>query len=109
MRYSLCVICDRENTDSIRLKVMEMAGYLCFPGEIEFRPYWKDENCDGLVIGGDLAQVEADALESYIAAIAGSDQLTVNTSADSCEWACYRSTEELHTQKNAAFVVFNVF
>ena len=109
MQFALRIICNRRITETVKDRVKVLANYLCLPNNLCFLPYWKDDECDVLELDTKIDPPDYSKIKQYVLAISGAESISQRCVADEWEFAYFASLDELHSSKDTAFVVCNIF
>lgn len=109
MHFSLRVICNRRNIEITKQRVTGLANYLCLSDAIEIFPYWKDDECAVLELNAEIENPDYSRITQYIRTISAADNLSQDCSSDGWECAYFASVDELHSDKDTAFVVCSIY
>ena len=109
MRFALRVICNSRITKTVEQRVEELTNYLGISENFAFSHYWKDDECDILEINTKIDNFDFSRIQQYIQSISGAEKLSIGCLSDEWECAYFATLDELHSTKDAAFVVCNLF
>lgn len=109
MQFSLRVICNHSITEIVSQQVAALVDYLHLSTDYAFFPYWKDNECAILELGAKIENPDYSKIQQYIQLISGTEIISQSSSPDGWECAYFASFGELHSNKNAVFVVCNIF
>lgn len=109
MQFALRVICNTRITKTVEQRVAALANYLSLSDSFTFSPYFKDDECAILELSAKIENPDYSKIQQYIQAISGTESLSLGCSSDEWECAYFASYDELHSTKDTAFVVCNVF
>ena len=109
MRLALRVICNSRITKAVKQRVKELTDHLSISNDLDFSPYWKDDGCDILEVDAKITDPNHSTIEQYIQSISGVKTLSVMCLSDEWEGAYHADLDELHSTKDVAFVVCNIF
>lgn len=109
MQFSLRVICNGSIIESVKPRVTELIKYLGLFDNYVFSPYWKDENCSILEIHTCIEKPDYSRIQQYLQFISRMDNPSLCSSSGDWECAYYVHLNELHTDKDIAFVICNIF
>ena len=109
MQFALRIICNRRITETVKERVAGLTNYLFLSDNLNFIPYWKDNECDILEIGAKINNPDYSKIKQYVRAISGAKNIFQRCIADDWEFAYFASLDELHSSEDIAFVVCNIF
>ena len=110
MQFGLRVICNHRITPIVKERVEALANYICLSDDLSFSSYWKDDECDILEIGATINNPDYSKIKQYVHAVSGAENIFFQRCiTDEWEFAYFASLEELHSTKDIAFVVCNIF
>lgn len=109
MQFSLRVICNCAIIQTVKERAATLADYLCLSDDFVFSPYWKDDECAILEVNAKIEAPNYSKIRQYIHSVSGAENLSQSCSSDEWECAYFASLDELHSNKDTAFVVCNIF
>ncbi len=109
MQFSLRVICNQSSIELVKQRVAALTNYLCLSDDYALSHYWKDDECVILELNAKIENPNYSKIQHYIQLISGTYKLSQSSSSDGWECAHYASLDELHSNKDTAFVVCNIF
>lgn len=109
MRFALRIICNRRITETVKERVNILGNYLCLPDNLRFFHYWKDDECDVLEFDTEIDCPDYSKIKQCVLTISGAESISQRCVADEWEFAYFASLDELHSFKDTAFVVCNIF
>jgi hypothetical protein len=109
MQFALRIICNRRITETVKERVAGLTNYLFLSDNLNFIPYWKDNECAILELSAKIENPDYSKIQQYIQAISGTENLSQRCVPDEWECAYFASLDELHSSKNTAFVVCSIF
>ena len=109
MQFALRIICNRRITETVKERVAGLTNYLFLSDNLNFIPYWKDNECDILELSAKIENPDYSKIQQYVQAISGAEKLSLRCLSDEWECAYYTSLDELHFTKDTAFVVCSIF
>ena len=109
VQFALRIICNRRITETVKKRLSLLTKYLGLSDDLSFSPYWKDDECDIFELDAKIENPDYSKIQQYIQVISGAVNISQRYVADEWECAYFAPLNELHSSKNSAFVVCNIF